>query len=95
MRRPARNITSPNSSNIIYQLGHKTLKSDDRAQDMVCRLLTMRSRPTGEKLLVSEKVDLRRLAAGPVGAQLAAVHHSENWYDLSGRKNGAVKGMAF
>jgi hypothetical protein len=35
------------------------------------------------------------LAAWPERPQLAAAHHSENWYDFSGREVGPVKGMAF
>jgi hypothetical protein len=40
-------------------------------------------------------VDLMKLAARPKRPQLAAADHSENWYELSGRAEGPVKGMRF
>jgi hypothetical protein len=42
-----------------------------------------------------EYVPLLQLAAGPDRPQLAAAHHSENWYELSGLQDGPVKGMSF
>jgi hypothetical protein len=43
--------------------------------------------------VVLEMVPLLRLAAGPNPPQGTAAHHSENWYDFSGRSDGPVKGM--
>ena len=58
-------------------------------------LISKNSRGGWDLNSVPKMVHLLRLAEGSDPSQVTAASHSENWYELSGRQNGPVKGMAF